>query len=52
MILSKKFSSVCIVAGSPSNDLRASKIMKAIKQKAPETKFFGLGGEKMKEQGL
>jgi hypothetical protein len=35
MILTKKFSSICIVAGSPSNDLRASKIMKAIKKQAP-----------------
>lgn len=47
MILIKKFSSICIVAGSPSNDLRASKIMKAIKKKCPEAKFFGIGGEKM-----
>jgi lipid A disaccharide synthetase len=44
MILIKKFSSICIVAGSPSNDLRASKIMRALKRKNPDIKFFGLGG--------
>ena len=52
MILQKKFSSICIVAGSASNDLRAAKIMKAIKKEAPETRFFGIGGEMMMKEGL
>jgi hypothetical protein len=52
MILSKKFSSICICAGSLSNDIRAARIMKSIKKLSPETTFFGVGGPMMVQEGL
>ncbi len=41
-----------IVAGEVSGDLHASNLMKALHQKAADIQFRGIGGDKMKAQGL
>jgi lipid-A-disaccharide synthase len=43
---------VLIVAGEASGDLHASNLVREIKAIRPQTRFFGLGGEKLKEEGL
>lgn len=48
----RRFSTICIMAGNSSNDQRASRIMKKIKSFEPETRFVGLGGPRMMEEGL
>ena len=41
-----------IIAGERSGDLHASNLMKELKIKDPDSKFRGLGGDYMQEQGL
>ena len=41
-----------IVAGEPSGDLHGAKLIAAIKKLNPEACFVGLGGDKMKKEGL
>ncbi len=43
---------ILIVAGEASGDLHASNLVKQIKKIRPELKFFGLGGEKLKNEGV
>ena len=43
---------VYLIAGEPSGDILASRLMKAIRKKHPETQFFGIGGETMKAEGF
>ena len=43
---------IYLIAGEPSGDLLGSRLMRAILAKAPETQFFGLGGETMEREGL
>ena len=43
---------VYFVTGEPSGDLLASSLMKSLKDRSPDVKFFGVGGETMKAQGL
>lgn len=43
---------IYLIAGEPSGDLLGSRLMRAIIAKAPETQFFGLGGETMEREGL
>lgn len=48
----EKIKNILIVAGEASSDLHASNLVKAIKEIYPPVKFFGLGGRKLKEQGV
>ncbi len=41
-----------IVAGESSGDIHAARLVKAMKSLKPELKFFGVGGEQMKAQGV
>jgi lipid-A-disaccharide synthase len=43
---------VYFVTGEPSGDLLASSLMKALKEKASDMEFYGIGGETMKSQGF
>ncbi len=44
---------IYLIAGEPSGDLLGSRFMRAMKQKTEgEVKFFGLGGDTMKTEGL
>jgi lipid-A-disaccharide synthase len=43
---------VYFVTGEPSGDLLASSLMKALMDKAPDVKFYGVGGETMKSYGF
>ena len=43
---------VYIIAGEPSGDLLASRLMRAMCAKCPDTEFFGVGGETMEREGL
>ena len=43
---------ILIVAGEASGDLHAANLIRAIKTIQPQIKFFGLGGKKLKEEGL
>lgn len=45
-------SKILIIAGDTSGDIHASKVMKEILVRCPETEFIGIGGEKMSEIGL
>ncbi len=43
---------ILIVAGEASGDLYGSLLVEAVKKLVPETKFCGIGGEKMKVSGV
>ena len=47
-----KMNKVFIVAGEPSGDIHAAKLVSALKVISPKTKFFGNGGDKMSESGV
>ena len=47
-----KPNTIFIVAGEPSGDIHAAKLVSAIKNISPETKFLGNGGDKMDEEGV
>jgi len=40
------------VAGEASGDLHGAKLISAIKNKSPKSRFVGHGGDKMTEAGL
>lgn len=44
--------SVMIVAGEASGDLHGANLVKALRQRAPELTFFGIGGSLMREAGV
>lgn len=44
--------SILIVAGEVSGDLHAAKVVQAVKTRAPETAFWGLGGDDMRAEGV
>ena len=48
----EKIKRILIVAGEASGDLHASNLVKAIKDIYPQVEFFGLGGKRLKEQGV
>ena len=50
--MSHKINTVFIVAGEPSGDVHAAKLVSALKVISPNTKFFGNGGDKMAESGV
>jgi lipid-A-disaccharide synthase len=43
---------IYIIAGEPSGDILASRLMIAIRKKYPEAEFFGTGGETMAAEGF
>ena len=47
-----KMNKVFVVAGEPSGDIHAAKLVSALKVISPKTKFFGNGGDKMSESGV
>jgi lipid-A-disaccharide synthase len=48
----EKIDKILIVAGEASGDLHASNLVKAIKNIRPQTEFFGLGGQKLRQAGV
>lgn len=43
---------IYLIAGEASGDFLGAQLMKAVKEKAPDTKFSGVGGPLMEEEGL
>jgi lipid-A-disaccharide synthase len=43
---------ILIVAGEASGDLHAAHLVRAIKKVRPNTAFLGLGGERLKAEGV
>ena len=43
---------IFIVAGEPSGDIHAAKLMNKLKSINPNIKFFGIGGKNMEQEGL
>jgi lipid-A-disaccharide synthase len=43
---------IYLIAGEPSGDILASRLIKAIRAKHPEVEFFGIGGETMQTEGF
>ena len=43
---------IYLIAGEPSGDILASRLIKAIRAKSPEAEFFGVGGETMRAEGF
>lgn len=43
---------IYIIAGEPSGDLLASRLMRAMSSKYPDVQFFGVGGEAMEREGF
>lgn len=41
-----------VITGEASGDLHASFLIKEIKKRLPESRFFGIGGKKMKDEGV
>ena len=50
--MTSKINTVFIVAGEPSGDIHAAKLVSALKVISPKTKFFGNGGDKMAKSGV
>jgi lipid-A-disaccharide synthase len=48
----EKAKKILIVAGEASGDLHAANLVKSIKELYPNLTFFGLGGKKLKAEGL
>ena len=47
-----KIKNILIVAGEASGDMHAANLVAEIKNIDPKISFFGLGGEKLKAQGV
>ncbi len=43
---------IYLIVGEPSGDILASRLIKTIHEKHPETEFFGIGGETMQAEGF
>ncbi|MFC2130740.1 hypothetical protein ACFLSQ_04850 [Bacteroidota bacterium] len=43
---------IFIVAGDPSGDIHASRLMESLKQKDTDIEFIGIGGKRMIDFGL
>ncbi len=43
---------ILIVAGEPSGDRHAAELVKALRQKRPGTRFYGIGGDEMQAEGV
>lgn len=44
--------SILVVAGEVSGDLHASKVVRVVKQRSPETAFWGIGGDDLRAEGV
>lgn len=44
--------SILIIAGEQSGDMHGAKVVRAVLARNPDVKFFGVGGEKMREAGV
>jgi lipid-A-disaccharide synthase len=44
--------SILIIAGEVSGDQRAAELIQALRKKSPELVFFGIGGERMRNEGV
>jgi lipid-A-disaccharide synthase len=44
--------SILIVAGEVSGDLHASRVVRAVKARSPETVFWGIGGDELRAEGV
>ncbi len=44
--------SVLVVAGEVSGDLHAAKVVQVVKQRSPETQFWGIGGDDLQAAGV
>ncbi|MCZ7591387.1 MAG: lipid-A-disaccharide synthase [Kiritimatiellae bacterium] len=47
-----KSKSVLVIAGEPSGDLHASRVVEAVRSRRPNIHFFGIGGEKLEAAGM
>ncbi|MDD4871867.1 MAG: lipid-A-disaccharide synthase [Kiritimatiellae bacterium] len=47
-----KSPSIMIIAGEISGDMHASMLVRAIKERKPETVIYGIGGERMRTEGV
>ena len=43
---------ICLIAGETSGDYLGSRLMRALKERAPNTRFSGVGGTLMREEGV
>lgn len=43
---------IYLIAGEPSGDMLGARLMRALKEKNPNIKFSGIGGENMQKEGL
>jgi len=41
-----------IIAGEPSGDQHAAELVKAVRRRRPDVSFFGIGGERMRHEGV
>ncbi|HRZ15599.1 MAG TPA: lipid-A-disaccharide synthase, partial [Candidatus Omnitrophota bacterium] len=48
----EKPKNILIVAGEASGDQHAAMLVREIRARMPETRFFGLGGEQMQREGV
>jgi lipid-A-disaccharide synthase len=44
--------SILVVAGEVSGDLHASKVVRAVRERSPEMRFWGIGGDRLSAQGV
>ncbi len=44
--------SVLVVAGEPSGDLHAARLVEAVRRKRPDVRFWGIGGTALREAGM
>lgn len=42
---------ILIIAGEPSGDARAGELLKELREKLPDTSFWGIGGDSMEREG-
>lgn len=44
--------SILVIAGEISGDMHAAQVVRAIKAKAPDTEFWGIGGDELRAEGV
>lgn len=52
MTMAESRSEIMIVAGEASGDLHGSNLVREMKVRCPELAFFGIGGDRMKSEGV